>query len=243
MRKRRAEEREKRRYGEHLSKRPSHIAVSLPTATQLYLLHEEIAKVSKLACWCLAAEIDVLTVYEASGKLKSVARNIEESVLLAVEEFYRPSCEERMNVVTHCLPGVLIRHTTVTDNDVPCAKEEGSVEKKDPGLRLIVNLISRDDGKPQLANVTRTVCNLVKENKLSPDLINVDYINKFMRDPFHPDPELLILSGDRICLEGFPPWQLRLTEIFHIGGNQDVCYNTFLHALHRYANCEMRFGR
>lgn len=28
-----------------------------------------------------------------------------------------------------------------------------------------------------------------------------------------PDPELLILYGEGIELQGFPPWQLRLTEI------------------------------
>ena len=46
-----------------------------------------------------------------------------------------------------------------------------------------------------------------------------------------------------VCLRGYPPWQVRLTEIFHTQDSSGVEYQAFLRALHRYADAEMRFGR
>ena len=51
-------------------------------------------------------------------------------------------------------------------------------------------------------------------------------------------------EGGDVCLRGYPPWQVRLTEIFYVrDGMGGVEYHTFLRALYRYAKCEMRFGR
>lgn len=52
-------------------------------------------------------------------------------------------------------------------------------------------------------------------------------------------------------LDGYPPWQIRLTEIFCTGdkstsisgSGEAVEYQGFLKALWRYARTEMRFGR
>lgn len=46
-----------------------------------------------------------------------------------------------------------------------------------------------------------------------------------------------------ICLRGYPPWQVRLTEIFHTQDSSGVEYQAFLRALYKYAQAEMRFGR
>ncbi|KAB8356682.1 hypothetical protein FH972_024258 [Carpinus fangiana] len=50
-------------------------------------------------------------------------------------------------------------------------------------------------------------------------------------------------AGGDVCLRGYPPWQVRLTEIFHVQDNSGVDYQGFLRALHRYAKAEMRLGR
>lgn len=50
-------------------------------------------------------------------------------------------------------------------------------------------------------------------------------------------------GGGDICLRGYPPWQARLTEIFHVKDGRGVDYQTFLRALHRYAKAEFRLGR
>ena len=58
------------------------------------------------------------------------------------------------------------------------------------------------------------------------------------------EPDLLILFGPRVVLEGYPPWQVRLTEISHLPDhNEGVSYSVFSRALLKYSGAQMRFGR
>lgn len=79
------------------------------------------------------------------------------------------------------------------------------------------------------------------------------------------EPDLLIVFGPYVRLDGYPPWQLRLTEIHATGGgggglfgggsgsggwsgSRDgggggVEYHQFLRSLWKYAGAEFRFGR
>lgn len=50
-------------------------------------------------------------------------------------------------------------------------------------------------------------------------------------------------AGGDVCLRGYPPWQVRLTEIFHVQDSQGVQYQAFLRALYSYAKAEIRLGR
>jgi undecaprenyl pyrophosphate synthase len=57
------------------------------------------------------------------------------------------------------------------------------------------------------------------------------------------EPDLLLLFSPSVDLQGYPPWQLRLTEIFHVQDNQGVGYQVFYRALCNFAKAQMRFGR
>lgn len=57
------------------------------------------------------------------------------------------------------------------------------------------------------------------------------------------EPDLLILFGPYIQLQGYPPWQIRLTEIYNAQDNNGVGYQVFLRALHNFAKAQMKFGR
>lgn len=71
--------------------------------------------------------------------------------------------------------------------------------------------------------------------------------------PVKPEPDLLIIFGPYVKLDGYPPWQVRLTEIYCTGdktssiaaGNDEeaVEYQGFLRGLWRYARASFRFGR
>lgn len=82
-----------------------------------------------------------------------------------------------------------------------------------------------------------------QRSKLSPEDISVDLVDAEISEGVMGEPDLLILFGPTVELMGYPPWQVRLTEIFHVQDNQGVGYQVFLRALLSYANASMRFGR
>lgn len=82
-----------------------------------------------------------------------------------------------------------------------------------------------------------------QKRKLSPGDITQDLINTELTESIMDEPDLLVLFSSHLDLQGYPPWQLRLTEIFHVPGNSVVGYQTFLRALHKYAKAHMKLGR
>lgn len=81
-------------------------------------------------------------------------------------------------------------------------------------------------------------------SKLRPADISQELIDAEISESVMSEPDLLLLFGEKAVLEGYPPWQVRLTEIFNLrdwtGG---VGYHVFLRGLRRYGGAEMRFGR
>lgn len=66
-----------------------------------------------------------------------------------------------------------------------------------------------------------------------------------------PEPDILFIFGPHVTLDEYPPWQIRLTEIFCAGQGKSRCfqghnlveYRAFLKGLYQYSRAEMRFGR
>lgn len=78
---------------------------------------------------------------------------------------------------------------------------------------LTVVLLSLEDGKDTLVDLTRTLAAMAQRDKISPDDITADIVDAEVAESVAPEPDLLIVSGPRVKLSGYPPWQLRLTEI------------------------------
>jgi undecaprenyl pyrophosphate synthase len=68
-----------------------------------------------------------------------------------------------------------------------------------------LNIISNSDGRDKFVEDARMLV------KLEPEDINLDTVQQRVGWP--SDPDLLISFGSPLCLYGFPPWQLRLTEL------------------------------
>ena len=84
---------------------------------------------------------------------------------------------------------------------------------------------------------------MAQQKKLSPEDITIPLLDAELSESVMPEPDLLILFGSDVKLQGYPPWQLRLTEIFHVQDNVGVEYLVWLKGLYRYAKAEMKFGR
>lgn len=127
-----------------------------------------------------------------------------------------------------------------------------------------VIFISEEDGREALVDLTKTLCEMRQRGKINPEDVSVDLVDTeltgmlslgvlwkvgssagltFGTDSGFTEPDLLILFSPYVKLSGYPPWQIRLTEIFHVQDNDGVGYHVFLRALHRFAKTEFRFGR
>lgn len=82
-----------------------------------------------------------------------------------------------------------------------------------------------------------------QRKKLAPNDISLDLVDAEITEIVMGEPDLLVLFGPHVELQGYPPWQVRLTEIYHVQDNTGVGYQVFLRALHSYAKAQMRFGR
>lgn len=108
---------------------------------------------------------------------------------------------------------------------------------------LSILLLSAEDGRSTLVDLTKTLTEMSQRRKLSSDDISLDLVDAEILESVMGEPDLLILFSPNVQLQGYPPWQLRLTEIFHVADNSGVGYQVFLRALHSYAKAQMRFGR
>lgn len=108
---------------------------------------------------------------------------------------------------------------------------------------MSVLLLSAEDGRDSLVDLTITLTEMVQRKKIQVHDVTQVLIDAEMTETVMDEPDLLVLFSPRLELSGYPPWQLRLTEIFHVQDNEGVGYQVFLRALYSYANAQMRFGR
>ena len=108
---------------------------------------------------------------------------------------------------------------------------------------LSILLLSAEDGRDSLVDLTKTLTEMSQRSKISASDISIDLVDALISESVMGEPDLLVLFGPTVELSGYPPWQLRLTEIFHVQDNHGVGYQVFLRALYNYANAQMRFGR
>jgi dehydrodolichyl diphosphate syntase complex subunit NUS1 len=78
---------------------------------------------------------------------------------------------------------------------------------------LTVLFLSELDGRNTLIDLTVTLSHMAQKGDVHVDQINSDLIDAELNDHVSTDPDLLILFSPTVVLKGYPPWQLRLTEI------------------------------
>lgn len=118
-----------------------------------------------------------------------------------------------------------------------------SDEADSSGFHLSILLISAEDGRDSMVDLTKTLAEMSQRKKLKTDDISMELVDAELTESIMGEPDLLILFGPHVELAGYPPWQIRLTEIFHVKDNQGVGYQVFYRGLLNYANAQMRKGR
>ncbi|RDW60158.1 putative NUS1 [Coleophoma crateriformis] len=216
-----------------LKRKPEHLSVVLKLEDEarggagLEALVDEAAEV---AAWCACAGIPMLSIYEPTGILKGYVPATHRAISRKLSSYFGPQ---------H--PALTLRAPHVPSMESPSTPTSDSPEISQKQLSVL--LLSAEDGRDSLVDLTKTLTEMSQRSKLSPSDISVDLVDAELSESVMGEPNLLILFGPNVELSGYPPWQLRLTEIFHVQDNQGVGYQVFLRALYNYANAQMRFGR
>lgn len=215
-----------------LAKIPGHVAAILNLRE-----HEEgggidgvLDEAGELAAWSTGAGIKTLTLYERTGVLKYLPRDkVYNAIASKLDAYFGNNDRPRFSIRVPRTGGTYV-------NGV--ANGPGSSDGE-----LTINLLSEEDGRETIVELTRTLADLAVHKKIRPEDVTVEVIDEEMKDLVTGEPDLLVLFTPVIDLQGFPPWQIRLTEIFHQPDNREVSYTVFLKALQRYSTCKINVGR
>lgn len=263
----------------NLNRLPEHLSVIVQFDSSnddgLETLLDEVAE---LSAWSTAAGIPLLSVYEKSGILKQYMSALQELVLQKLVVYFgSPPATPTLRVHAPNHPSL----SPLSSPSIP-TQTNGSTNGTHSGRpHLNLLLLSASDGRDTLVDLTRTLAEMAQAHKLRPEDITQDLVdaeisaitsipamsnhsaqanggghmtNGAVKDhsSLPAEPDLLIVFAPYIKLDGYPPWQIRLTEIFCVGDSGGdvsgrmrtrVEYQGFLRALWNYAGAEFRFGR
>ncbi|KIW19707.1 hypothetical protein PV08_00281 [Exophiala spinifera] len=247
----------------NLDRLPRHLSVILKYKSEedggLEALVDEVAE---LSAWSASAGIPLLSIYEKSGILKTYMASVQEVVSQKLTSYYGPApAAPSLRVFAPNLPST--SPSPMPSPRIP-AHSHASSERRQ---HLDLLLLSATDGRDTLVDLTRTLAEMAQSHKIRPKDITSNLINTeisattAITDSGHPksskdadagEPDLVVVFGPYVKLEGYPPWQIRLSEIFCVGDSGGdvsgrtstrVEYQAFLRGLWKYAGAEMRFGR
>ncbi|KAL2269953.1 hypothetical protein VTJ83DRAFT_2137 [Remersonia thermophila] len=233
-----------------LRKLPKHLSVILTLDDQgrrsagLERLMNEVADV---AAWCASAGIPELSVYEKTGFLKEFLPETHLAISQQLRSYFgrdRPSLSVRaphMPAIESARSSSHL-HGSAGGGGIGSSSSSGD-EDDSSGFHLSVLLISAEDGRDSMVDLTKTLAEMSQRKKLKPDDISMELVDAELTESIMSEPDLLILFGPHVELSSYPPWQIRLTEIFHVPDNQGVEYQVFYRGLRKYAQAQMRKGR
>ncbi|KAG6999199.1 hypothetical protein G7Y79_00036g071550 [Physcia stellaris] len=233
-----------------LNRLPEHLSVILDLKSEergTAAIEKLMDDVAEISTWCTCVGIPMLSVYEKTGNLMMPMSwrftDLQQGALKA----YIPTTHRVVSRKMHSYFGQRVPSFQIRAPHVPSfLNGEGSDEADSltsSSEHLSILLISAEDGRSTLVDLTKTLTEMSQRGKLSSHDISLDLIDTEITESIMGEPDLLVLFGSHIALQGYPPWQVRLTEIFHVPDNAGVGYQTFLRALHSYAKASMKFGR
>ena len=94
-----------------------------------------------------------------------------------------------------------------------------------------------------MVDLTKVFAHMAQKDKISTADITADLIDNELSEAVMPEPDLLLSFEPFVDLQGYPPWFIRLTEIFASPDNQGVNYQVFLRGLAKYAEATFKLGK
>lgn len=123
----------------------------------------------------------------------------------------------------------------------PIQAAQNGIDHQEPSLAVM--LIDVDDGRESIVTLTKVLTEMVQKSKISAEDITSEVIDSELSHAVMGEPDLLIAFSSYVDLQGYPPWQIRLTEIYHAPDTSMVSYQVFLRGLQKYAAATFKLGK
>ncbi|OJJ43688.1 hypothetical protein ASPZODRAFT_103126 [Penicilliopsis zonata CBS 506.65] len=239
-----------------LNRLPEHLSVVLFLRKEDDALAVLMDEVAELAAWTTCCGISTLSVYEKTGILKSCLPTLQQAITAKLSSYYgSPSQQPALRLFAP--------HHPLHDD---LQTRQGQTAERSNPNSLTLLLLSSTDGRETLVDLTKTLTEMSQNGKLASEDITIELVDaeiseittqpssdlKPATSPLvKPEPDLLLVFGPYLRLDGYPPWHIRLTEMFCTGDKshgmtgfgEAVEYQGFLRGLWHFAGAQMRFGR
>ncbi|KAK4168703.1 Decaprenyl diphosphate synthase-like protein [Cladorrhinum sp. PSN259] len=216
-----------------LQRLPKHLSVILTLEDQGRggaALEKLLNEAADITAWCASAGIPQLSIYEKTGILKGYVSETHRAISVRLQSYFGPN---------YPLLSIAAPHIPPVETALPPHRLSDSNSRR----QLSIMLISAEDGRDSIVDLTKTLAEMSQRGKLEKTDITTELIDAELSESVMGEPDLLILFSPHVELAGYPPWQIRLTEIFHVQDNQGVGYQVFKRGLYNYARAQMRMGR
>ncbi|GAA5835306.1 hypothetical protein JCM5353_006728 [Sporobolomyces roseus] len=247
------------------SKVPKHLAVVLaPVQWRAGSQGDVEAKkeqLIKLMEWCKELGIPQLSVYDRDGILVSNAESI--ATLNPMQSMLVKNSPDGSPIITFVpsmsatppRPDQIVNLLDQDQLETASSDETGSTTlvsdgtstpKSSPSFTL--RLLSRQAGRPQLAKLAQELA-ISRSNKSRLSPLTSEKVAEAIDSFPLPEPDLVfVFGGSYLRLSGFPPWQIRLSEMYHYPSpawlpSPTLTYPIFRKAVDLYGRAEMRLGR
>ncbi|VVT47349.1 uncharacterized protein SAPINGB_P001667 [Magnusiomyces paraingens] len=195
---------------------------------------------SDLAAWCIGTSIEFLVLYERTGVLKALPEpDVRRRISRKLEQYYGADNVPTFKISFPYTAASYSDNSTLVHDDA----SGPSVSSTEPSVNLTIRILSVEDGRQSIVDLTRSLATLAKEKKISARDINVKTIDHEIKTLVSDEPDLVYVFGPVLDLDGFPPWQIRLSEIFYMRDNDEVSYAVFLKGLEKYSGVKINVGR
>ncbi|GMM33431.1 ditrans,polycis-polyprenyl diphosphate synthase [Saccharomycopsis crataegensis] len=220
-----------------LEKIPKKVSVILSLKSE----HEEgggveglLNDAGEVTSWCIGSGIPNLTLFEYNGVLKTQVPTLIHSINKSLSNYFGAN-----NLPTFVVK--IPRLDLVAYGNGESSPEDYLTNEKPADIEI--TLISTVNGKKTIADLAKTMADLASKQELQSKDITIDLIDSELTDLSGYEPDLLILFGPVLDLQGYPPWQIRLSEIYWEQDNDDVNYVVFLNALKKFSTCKVNVGK
>ncbi|CCG25869.1 Nus1 protein [Candida orthopsilosis Co 90-125] len=195
-------------------------------------------QISELAAWSVSAGISRLIIYEYTGSINQSSESLLDLSKVITRNLISYFGSEAIPAFSLKVPHKNL--ILYSDESVSLSSTE---EPREATVDLEIDLLSRVDGKPTIVELTKTMSELAVNKELSVNDITIDLIDEELVELVGPEPDLLISFAPSLNLEDYPPWHIRLTEVYWEPENKDVSYAVFIRALKQFSQCKVNAGK